>query len=104
MNGLRRSVLIIISVLFAGCTVGPDYKRPVVVQPEAFKSQTAAGDAPRIAPEWWRLFAEPELDRLVVTANESNQTIRQAMAAVDQARALARVAGSYRYPRGREPS
>lgn len=98
MNGLRRFVVIVISVVVAGCTVGPDYKRPVVVQPEAFKSQTAAGEAPLIAPEWWRLFAEPELDRLVVTANESNQTIRQAIAAVDQARALARVAGSVRYP------
>jgi multidrug efflux system outer membrane protein len=57
-----------------------------------------SGEAPRLAPEWWRLYGESELDRLIATANDANQTLRQAVAAVDQARALARVAGSYRYP------
>ena len=78
--------------------VGPDYKRPPIVQPEGFKSQAGSGDAPLIAPEWWRLYREPELDRLIATANESNQTLKQAVAAVDQARALARVARSYLAP------
>jgi multidrug efflux system outer membrane protein len=105
--------LVALTLLFAGCTVGPNYGRPPVVQPEGFKSsldsarddpghveasRAASGDAPRLAPEWWRLYGESELDRLVATANESNQTLKQAVAAVDQARALARVAGSYRYP------
>jgi multidrug efflux system outer membrane protein len=85
-------------VLAAGCMVGPNYKRPPVVQPDGFKSQATNGDAPLIAPEWWRLYREPELDRLITTANDSNQTLKQAVAAVDQARALARVAGSFRYP------
>jgi outer membrane protein, multidrug efflux system len=88
----------IMSVLFAGCMVGPDYKRPPIVQPEGFTSQAGSGDATRIAPEWWQLYREPELDRLIATANASNQTIVQAVAAVDQARALARVAGSYLAP------
>jgi multidrug efflux system outer membrane protein len=90
--------LVVLTVLLAGCTVGPTYTRPPVVEPEAFKSAAATGEAPRLAPEWWRLYGESELDRLIVTANESNQTLKQAVAAVDQARALARVAGSYRYP------
>ena len=78
--------------------VGPDYKRPPVVQPAGFKSTAMSGDAPLIAPEWWRLYREPELDRLIATASTSNQTIAQAVAAVDQARALARVARSYLAP------
>jgi len=89
---------VVLSVLLAGCTVGPDYKRPPVIQPEGFKSQVVNADAGPIAPEWWRLYGEPELDRLIATANASNQTLKQAVAAVDEARALARVAGSYRYP------
>ena len=112
-NGGALSALLLLSVLLPGCMVGPDYKRPPVVQPDRFKSsldparddpervegsQAATGDAPLIAPEWWRLYREPELDHLIATANESNQTLKQAVAAVDQARALARVAGSYRYP------
>jgi outer membrane protein, multidrug efflux system len=98
MNRLALVTLLGLSVLVAGCMVGPNYKRPPVVQPDGFKSQAANGDAPLVAPEWWRLYGEPELDRLIATANESNQTLKQAVAAVDQARALARVAGSYRYP------
>jgi multidrug efflux system outer membrane protein len=98
MSRLALPTVVVLSVLLSGCMVGPNYKRPPVVQPEEFKSQAANGDAPLIAPEWWRLYREPELDRLIATANASNQTMKQAVAAVDQARALARVAGSYRYP------
>jgi multidrug efflux system outer membrane protein len=93
--------------------VGPNYKRPPLETPGSFKSsldparndpEGAEGSkadstpAPPIAPEWWRLYREPELDRLVAMATESNQTVKQAVAAVDQARALARVAASYLAP------
>jgi multidrug efflux system outer membrane protein len=77
--------------------VGPDYKQPPVVQPAGFKS-AAGGDASLIAPEWWRRYREPELDQLIATAMASNQTLQQAVAAVDQARALARVAASFLVP------
>ena len=98
VNSARRPACILVSLLLAGCTVGPDYKRPLVIQPDGFKSQAVSADAPLMAPEWWRLYGEPELDRLIATANASNQTLTQAVAAVDHARALARVAGSFRYP------
>src|SRR5437016_11840002 len=77
--------------------VGPKYVRPAVEQPTGFKSQSA-GEAPPIAADWWRLYADPELERLITSAQASNQTLRQAVARVDEARALARVAGSYLYP------
>jgi outer membrane protein, multidrug efflux system len=80
------------------CMVGPDYVRPSVEQPARFKSQALSEVGPPIPAEWWRLYREPELDRLIATASESNQTLRQAVARVDEARALARVAGSYLYP------
>ena len=81
-----------------GCMVGPNYVRPSVEQPATFKSQAADEPAVAVAREWWRLYAEPELDQLIATASASNQTIRQAVARVDEARALARVAGSFLYP------
>ena len=55
-----------------------------------------AGDA--IPAEWWQLYHDAALDQLIATANESNQNLRQAIARVDQARALARVAASYLLP------
>src|SRR5271170_6467042 len=82
-----------------GCQVGPNYARPKVEQPVAFKSQEAATQpAPRIPTEWWRLYHDAELDRLIAMANESNQNLAQAVARVDQARALTRVAASFLLP------
>src|SRR6266850_6734630 len=99
---LRRlralAALSTVSVMTGACMVGPDYVRPSVEQPARFKSQAANELGPLIPAEWWQLYREPELDRLIATATELNQTLRQAMARVDEARALARVAGSYLYP------
>src|SRR5229473_1922898 len=105
MRGLRvlrrvraLGALSTVSVMAGACMVGPDYVRPSVEQPARFKSQAISDVGPPITEEWWRLYREPELDRLIATASESNQTLRQAVARVDEARALARVAGSYLYP------
>src|SRR5438309_2323279 len=81
-----------------GCMVGPNYARPAVEQPAHFKAQADSEAASAIAREWWQLYGDPELDRLIATASASNQTLRQAVARVDEARALARVAGSFLYP------
>jgi multidrug efflux system outer membrane protein len=96
----RRWLLIALSaaaVAAGGCVVGPKYARPAVEQPGGFKSPSSPG-AEAIPEEWWRLYGDGDLDALIATANASNQTLRQAVARVDQARALARVAASYRYP------
>src|SRR3989454_1569360 len=87
-----------VSVMAEACMVGPDYVRPSVDQPARFKSQAVSEGGPPISEEWWRFYREPELDRLIATANESNQTLRQAVARVDEARALARVAASFLFP------
>src|SRR5713101_7831028 len=92
------AVLSAVSVMAGGCLVGPNYVRPKVEQPDQFKSQADKEPAPPIAREWWRLYGDPQLDQLIVAANASNQSLRQAVARVDEARALARVAGSYLYP------
>src|SRR3989442_10157452 len=87
-----------VSVMAGACMVGPDYVRPSVEQPARFKSQAISEAGPPIPEKWWRLYREPELDRLIATATESNQTLRQAVARVDEARALAPVAGRFFFP------
>jgi len=87
-----------VSVLTAGCMVGPNFKRPEVEQPPRFKSQADGEMGPPVPAEWWQLYRDPELDRLIALAQASNQNIRIAVARVDEARALARVAGSYLFP------
>ena len=105
MTPLAACALIVPCVLLAGCMVGPDYKRPPVVEPQGFKSSldpsrndAVAAPAPRVAPEWWRLYGDANLDQLIATATASNQTLKLAVARVDEARALARVAASYLAP------
>src|SRR2546428_8850139 len=81
-----------------GCMVGPNYVRPGVEQPGHFKSHADSELAPAVPTEWWRLYRDPELDHLIASANESNQTLRQAVARAHEPPALARVGGSYLYP------
>ena len=87
-----------LSLIAGGCMVGPKYVRPTTEQPTGFKSQPGSEASPPIAADWWRLYADPDLDQLIGTAQRSNQTLGRAVARVDEARALARVAGSFLYP------
>ncbi|MDP9174588.1 MAG: efflux transporter outer membrane subunit [Planctomycetota bacterium] len=90
--------LVSLALVLVGCEVGPNYARPKVEEPVVFKSQPQTRPAPPITADWWRLYHDDELAQLVATANESNQNLRQAVARVDQARALARVAASFLLP------
>ena len=86
------------TVTLSGCMVGPRYVRPPVEPPTSFKSPAPSGALRELPGEWWRLYGDADLDQLIATANASNQTLRVAVARVDEARALARIAASYRYP------
>jgi multidrug efflux system outer membrane protein len=97
---MRVPLAVIVTLSMSGCLVGPKYVRPPLEPPPGFKSPATptGGGTAALTSEWWRLYRDDELARLMASANAANQTVRQAMAAVDQARALARVAASYRYP------
>lgn len=86
------------AIALPGCEVGPNYTRPATEQPVAFKSQAATRPSPPIPADWWRLYRDPELDQLIATADSLNQNLKQSVARVDQARALARVAASFLLP------
>ena len=96
--GVALATLSSASMLVGGCMVGPNYKRPLVPEPLQFRSDPTAATGPTVQAEWWRLYGDADLDQLIATARASNQTLQQTVARVDQARALARVAGSYLYP------
>jgi len=88
-------------LLLAGCEVGPTYRRPELPAATQFASQATSQPAvTSIAPpaDWWKLFQDVELDHLIADANANNQNVRQAVARVDEARALARIAASYLLP------
>src|SRR6201990_141475 len=92
----RRSLIVLL--ILSGCSVGPNYTRPKLTSPAQYKSpppDTVTAEIPRA---WWKLYNDPILDGLIERANKSNQTLRQAVARVDEARALAKVAAADFYP------
>ncbi|MFI4891338.1 MAG: efflux transporter outer membrane subunit [Steroidobacterales bacterium] len=88
--------------LMSACAVGPDYRRPEV---EAVGTYKEMGDWKPSAPAdaidrgaWWKIFADDDLDQLERQVDISNQNVRAAVAAYDQARALVRQSESSFWP------
>lgn len=99
---MKRMILSLMAgSLLAGCAVGPDYQRPETPQAAAgpFVDPGTTKVSPGVAEgEWWRLFADPALDRLVVEALTYNTDIRQASANLKRARAILSEARGQRLP------
>ncbi len=99
---LRRAILFA-PALLAGCTVGPDYQKPEAPIQTEFKE---AGQAWRQAVpadvadrgDWWSIYNDPVLDGLERQVEVSNQTLKESLAAYDQARALVDEASANFWP------
>jgi NodT family efflux transporter outer membrane factor (OMF) lipoprotein len=87
-------------LLFTGCLVGPDFKRPTVTVSENWLE---TGDR-RVSTEsagyrnWWTAFDDPVLNRLVERAYRDNLSLRQAGVRVLQARAQLGIAIGDMFP------
>ena len=81
-----------IGLVLAGCAVGPNYSRPSVTTPTAFKEAEGwkpaepSDAAPRA--DWWVLFNDPVLNDLEAKVEVNNQNLIAAEASYRQARAL----------------
>ena len=79
--------------ILAGCDLAPAYSPPTLTIPTGYKetgpwTQASPRDGlPRGA--WWAAFGDPTLDALEARVDTSNPTLAAALAAFDQARALA---------------
>jgi multidrug efflux system outer membrane protein len=94
----RLSALAAIAV-FSACTVGPNYRRPVIVVPDHFYGSTAPAEAASLADvPWFDVFGDPALRSLIDEALRDGFDSRIAAARVEQARARYGIAGSRRFP------
>lgn len=93
---MKRLLLTVWILAQAGCALAPGSAPPAVAVPAVFRNAPAeAGTAdPERLAAWWRTFGDPELDRLIERAAASNLDLQSAAARVEEARALARVAGA----------
>jgi NodT family efflux transporter outer membrane factor (OMF) lipoprotein len=82
----------LLALLATGCAVGPDYRSPETLAPDAWHATPEAGvriespDAPSLAA-WWTAFEDPMLSTLIERAIANNRTVEQARARVIEARA-----------------
>lgn len=98
---LPAALLGVLFIALAGCAVGPDYVQPDTPMPLHYR-----GDDPLEAPAtssfadltWEEVFDDPLLQGLIEQALANNRDLLQALARVEQSRALARQARAGFFP------
>ncbi len=88
--------------LSACMVVGPDYVRPTVITPDAYKEidgwRVAQPKDDLIRGAWWEIFGDPQLNALVAQVSVSNQNLAVAEAQYREAQALVREARASYFP------
>src|SRR5215813_11226559 len=78
-----RACYVAAVAISAGCTVGPDWQRPKVETPPAWRIEYE--QAAEVAnTRWWEAYGDPVLNQLVDDALRENRDLVQAAARVDQ--------------------
>ncbi len=94
--------LLIFTTLLGGCAVGPDYVRPTLDMPAAYKESKDWKIAePRdieSGQHWWAVYNDPLLNQLITQIDISNQNLAQAEAQYRQATALIQSARAAYFP------
>ena len=81
-----RFLTILSLCLYVGCAIGPNYKRPVVEIPEAYRGDLQEATAKSLADlPWWEVFQDPVLVQLIETALQNNLNLEIAVARTEQA-------------------
>jgi len=89
---------VLISLFFAGCAMGPDYKKPVVETPDLFRVADEQVK-PLVNLKWWELFNDPVLVSLVDAALSGNKNLMIAASRLEEARASLGFTKADQYPR-----
>jgi outer membrane protein, multidrug efflux system len=89
--------------LLTGCTVGPNYHRPTVQSPAAFRDlsdnpQAQAQTASYADLKWWQVFQDPQLQELIRTALKQNYDLQLATERINAARAQLAITRSSQFP------
>jgi multidrug efflux system outer membrane protein len=96
---VKVRALLAVTLVLAGCTLGPDYTRPPVSAPATFRGAPADVAPETLADvEWWRLFQDETLQALIRTALSENYDLQLAVARVLDARSQVTIVRSRQFP------
>ena len=95
--------LLCVTVLSVGCTVGPEYKKPVANVPPTYRGlsseQAAKSETSSLGDEkWWEVFQDEQLRSLIRTALEQNYDVRIAASRILEARAQLGITRADQFP------
>ena len=96
-------VAILALIVMAGCAVGPNYRRPAVQTPTAYRdlredTQAQAQAASFADLPWWQVFQDPQLQELIRTAVKENYDLQLAAERITAARAQVTITRSHLFP------
>ncbi len=101
----RASFMVAVTAMgiAAGCKVGPNYNRPVVQPPTAYRGlsenpQVQAQAASYADLPWWQVFQDPQLQELIRTALKQNYDLQIATERINEARAQVAITRSNLFP------
>jgi len=99
----RWSIVLLAASFLAGCMVGPNYHRPVVQSPTAYRDlsenpQVQAQAASYADLPWWQVFQDPQLQELIRTALKQNYDLQIATERINAARAQVAITRSNLFP------
>jgi multidrug efflux system outer membrane protein len=96
---VKRVTLFLTALAVAGCTMGPDYKRPVVPEPEHYREVDLSTIESIADIPWWEMFGDTVLVALIDSALVNNRDLRAAVARITEARAALGIVRSQLFPR-----
>ena len=88
-----RNILVVITLSLAIMGCNPHLQPATVSIPDKY-IYAPSSDSITISPEWWTIFGDTTLNRLINQALEANQNIAAAAARIEQAKANLKVARS----------
>jgi multidrug efflux system outer membrane protein len=94
----RLTVIALLPIFLAGCTLGPKYKRPEFHPPANYYAEQQTSQNSVADLGWWELFKDPTLQALILESLKNNYDLQLAVARVEQERALLGVSRSQYYP------
>ncbi|MEI6300904.1 MAG: efflux transporter outer membrane subunit [Betaproteobacteria bacterium] len=94
---MRKLAAPLMAVLVSACMIGPDYQRPPIDAPAAWRlSEQGAKDLANSA--WWEQFNDPALNTLVATALRENKDLMIASARIEEFAGRLGITRSQLYP------
>lgn len=95
-----RLAVVVAALALGGCTLlGPDYKRPQIDLPNRYpEAEAGTAAAVPVPANWWLLYGDPLLDKLVTAGLVQNTDVKVAVARIEEAEAVLREAAATLFP------